>query len=77
MSKSKPSWSDLTPEQVQRLTEFAAANGLYWKQRLNDAWQSGKDTTLPGGYLLRQIRNTWGPIWLTKLPQPRKENHHV
>ena len=27
-------------------------------------WLSGTDAAAPGGHLLRQVRNTYGPRWL-------------
>ena len=65
---SKPAWNDLTPEQRDRLREFAIKHGHRWKEELNWAWSTGKDAALPGGFLLRQIRNTRGPRWLSGLP---------
>jgi hypothetical protein len=50
-----------TPIQYQALIDYAAANGFYWKHKLSTAWMNGTDTPL-----LRQIRNEFGPGWLTK-----------
>ena len=50
----------LTLEQDQALRAFASKHGRTWKQALREAWMRGSD-----GGELRQIRNTFGPSWLT------------
>lgn len=45
--------------------------GRDWKQDLLDAWRTGRDVTSLGGhngrgYLLRQVRNRFGPAWLAQ-----------
>lgn len=52
---------ELTPEQLAALREYAAQHGRYWKNKLRSDWALGRDTQL-----LRQIRNQFGPTWLTK-----------
>lgn len=63
MSK-KASLDDLTPEQRQRLQQFAFVHGKTWKKTLNDMWWDGSDAYQHDGHLLRQIRNQHGPQWL-------------
>lgn len=50
----------LTPEQVNALLTFARRHGHYWKKKLAELWQSGRDSREPEGPLLRQIRNGGG-----------------
>lgn len=54
------------PSQEQRefLFKFRAENGSRWKAAIQSLWATGKDEKVP---LLRQIRNTFGPLWLNKL----------
>ena len=59
----------LSPEQIECLKRFAAANGRNWKQVLRDAWMAGGYDAASGQYIdgpLQQIRNTFGPSWLTR-----------
>lgn len=56
----------MTAEQIQALQAFAAKHGRSWKSKLRSAWASGRDERLPNGALLRQIRNTLGPVGLAK-----------
>jgi len=55
-----PSKESLTPEQANALLTFARRHGRYWKRKLVDLWQSGRDRREPEGPLLRQIRNGGG-----------------
>ncbi len=50
----------LTPEQANALLTFARRHGRYWKRKLAELWQSGRDSGEPEGPLLRQIRNGGG-----------------
>jgi hypothetical protein len=50
----------LTPEQDRALRAFAALHGRTWKAALRGAWMRGTDVGE-----LRQVRNTFGPAWLT------------
>lgn len=54
----------LTDEQREALTTFAAKHGSRWKDRLLDAWMTGRDASEPNGHALRQVRNRFGPSWL-------------
>ena len=59
----------LTPEQIQALVNFATANGRNWKSILRDAWMAGGYDAKTGQYIdgaLQQIRNSFGPTWLTR-----------
>ena len=58
---------DLNEEQRQRLTEFAKKHGTLWRAELPTMWWTGDDARQPNGYLLRQIRNQFGPVWLANL----------
>jgi hypothetical protein len=53
----------LTEEQEQALERFRHRY-KDWKDELRVAWYTGKDTSLQDGALLRQVRNTFGPLWL-------------
>jgi hypothetical protein len=56
----------LTIEHLVALRLFASANGRNWKSALNTAWMTGNYPTgsiLPA---LQQIRNEYGPTWLTR-----------
>lgn len=60
-------------EQWEALQAFAALHGRHWKQALRDAWMNGDYGTFADAGLLQQLRNTFGPAWLTRvdLRQPR------
>ena len=56
-----------TPEQLAALQEFAEMYGRCWKSQLQTAWQLGY--TRREAHLkphLQQIRNQFGPEWLSK-----------
>lgn len=54
------------PEQLAALKAFAKRHGRHWKRALHNAWLDGRDAREPGGALLRQIRNQFGPQWLQR-----------
>ncbi len=56
----------ITLEQDFALKSFARVHGRRWKSQLLAMWASGSDAIQPGGALLRQIRNNFGPRWLKK-----------
>lgn len=58
----------LTTEQRGALSAFAGKHGDRWKQRLLDAWMTGRDAAEPDGHALRQLRNRFGPSWLASQP---------
>jgi hypothetical protein len=62
----------LSPEQEKALVNFAAKYGRRWKSQLNYKWMSGHDCSEEGGNYLRQIRNEFGPAWLTKYRLPER-----
>jgi hypothetical protein len=57
-----------TNEQKNALGE-ALATGRDWKARLRHAWETGDYTGFNPDHvhLLQQIRNQFGPTWLTKV----------
>lgn len=63
MKSKRPSLADLTPEQRDALIAFAQEHGRNWKAALISGWLRA---AFPG--YLQQIRNSFGPEWLTKLP---------
>lgn len=57
-----------TTEQIDALVIFATANGRSWKAHLRHCWEAGCYSQYPGTQrqdLLQQIRNQFGPTWLT------------
>ena len=54
----------LTGEQERALDWFRDRHGKDWRDVLRVAWYTGKDANLRDGAFLRQIRNTFGPLWL-------------
>jgi hypothetical protein len=63
----KSNAADMTAEQKAALMAYALRNGRFWKRRLWAAWINGADTQEPEGAVLRQIRNTHGPSFLTRI----------
>lgn len=61
-TKRTPDLDDLEPDVRATLIAFRDKHGRYWRMKLLDLWQSGKDE----GHL-RVIRNNQGPTWLRKL----------
>lgn len=55
------------PEQLAAVAAYAERHGAQWKNKLHMAWLTGNDTSEPQGALLRQVRNQYGPKWLTKV----------
>ncbi len=59
----------VTLEQKAALIAYADKHGKGWQDRLLQEWRDGTDVNaLPGdhGTYLRQIRNQFGPEWLSK-----------
>ena len=56
-----------TPEQLERLRTFAAANGRTWRSMLRTLWMTGADAAERDGHLLRQVRNSVGPSGLDRI----------
>lgn len=70
----------LAPEQLEALRAFASANGKQWKSKLNVAWSTGRYSDYPGSHeygYLQQVRNTFGPTWLTKFSFNNARTHSV
>lgn len=58
-----------SPEQLRALRDYAAVYGPRWKSRLLQHWQNENLVcpSRPGDLpLLRQVRNQFGPSWLTR-----------
>ncbi len=53
-------------EQLNALANFIDANGKHWKQNLAEGWERGFRDGTPGAALLQQLRNQFGPRWLSK-----------
>ena len=53
-------------EQLAAVRAFKEKHGHDWKVDLLNAWLTGKDASEPNGHLLRQVRNQFGPTWLSK-----------
>jgi len=51
--------------QLRALEGFARRRGRNWKSVLRLLWATGADEREEDGSLLRQVRNTLGPEWLT------------
>lgn len=60
-----------TSAQIEALRGFAQRHGRNWKSKLKAAWAYGKYERHPDAYLLRQMRNTYGPKWLTRFSLTR------
>jgi hypothetical protein len=56
-----------TAAQWKALQAFAARHGRNWKASLREAWMSGHypDSDHDDNACLQQIRNTFGPRWLS------------
>lgn len=73
MRKSNPNL-----EQINALLEYARANGRTWKVQLLEDWQTGRDVSgYSYGHLLRQVRNSFGPMWLIKFKSPMPEDRRA
>lgn len=65
--RTHPTLEDLSPEQRAWLLGFKEANGRTWKDKLMTHWMNGTDDSLNESWFARQIRNNFGPTWLTKM----------
>jgi len=61
---------ELTCEQLAALRNYAAVHGRTWKSKLNWAWMTGNYGIGDASGPLQQIRNTFGPTWLTRFKMP-------
>lgn len=53
-------------EQIQALSDFAAAHGRNWKRDLRHAWETGDYPADCNDAALQQVRNIFGPSWLVR-----------
>jgi hypothetical protein len=60
----------LTTDQLAALRAFAADHGRTWKSQLGAMWCNGQDESAWNGASLREVRNTFGPTWLTRFRLP-------
>jgi hypothetical protein len=70
----------LSADQIRALRTFAEANGRSWKSKLNHAWSTGRYRDYNGADdegSLQQIRNRFGPTWLTRFSFDRAQTHSV
>lgn len=54
-------------EQMAAIRKFAETYGPAWKFVLGQMWWQGRDASQPNGHLLRQVRNQFGPEWLSEV----------
>lgn len=59
-----------TAQQIAALQSFAKANRRNWKQRLNYYWTIANYDDNGDTHILQQIRNEFGPTWLTRFKLP-------
>lgn len=73
MEKKMPS-----PNQLKALRKYAAANGRYWKAKLNDDWTRAC-ARIDGEISpeLQQLRNALGPAWLIRFRFPKDSSESV
>lgn len=80
LAASNAGMKTLSPEQLAALRAFADANGARWKSKLYAAWSTGRYRDYAGteayGYL-QQVRNTFGPSWLTRFSFDDTKTHGV
>lgn len=65
-------------DQLDALDEYAEKMGKDWKDKLLTDWARGTDDRALGGhegrgYLLRQVRNQFGPTWLALYIRPEED----
>jgi hypothetical protein len=71
---------EISADQLAALRTFAKANGRSWKSKLNHAWSTGRYDDYSGtdDYgSLQQIRNRFGPAWLSRFSFDRAKTHSV
>ena len=64
MSATSFKYPTLSAEQAAALIRFANEHGANWKSKLVRLWETGSDPRIADAGLLRQIRNSFGPVWL-------------
>lgn len=57
--------SRLTEEQLAALANFQQLYGQRWRRELKKAWDTSTEHCFPQGAVLRQLRNSFGPAWLS------------
>lgn len=62
--------------QFQALKRWANRHGCCWRYRLKQYWARGVDGMFDDAGLLRQIRNDFGPVWLTQFKLDDPTTHH-
>lgn len=74
---------ELTVEQLSALRTFAWCRGRRWKSDLRTCWETGcyppdqPTNNENNNALLQQIRNTFGPTWLTRFRLDDVSTHKV
>lgn len=58
-----------TTEEMTAIKNYARRWGRYWKEKLATQWWDGSDAAEIDGYLLRRVRNNFGPAWLEQQPE--------
>jgi hypothetical protein len=56
-----------TAEQIAVLHTWSSKHGRTWKSKLREAWMTGDYDGFEGSRYLQQIRNTFGPSWMTRV----------
>jgi hypothetical protein len=46
---------------------WSTKHGCTWKSKLREGWMTGDYDGFEGSSYLQQIRNTFGPSWLTRV----------
>lgn len=79
MARGKSEWDQPSSEQMQALIEWSEYKGRAWKQALRDAWMTGDYDSFEKSNFLQQLRNSFGPSWLTQfsLRQFNTVHEHV
>lgn len=66
-TRRTPDLEDLSLKQRETLIAFRDQHGDGWKEVLAEMWRSSSDLCQPQGHHLRQVRNQFGPKWLSKI----------
>lgn len=66
----------LTGTQLIALQRWARRHGFRWRYHLKAYWERGTDGRFDDAGLLRQIRNDFGPVWLTRFQFDDPTTHH-
>jgi len=64
----------LSHDQLEALTAYAAENGRTWKDKLRTDWMYARARVWRGdndySAELQQVRNVFGPMWLNRFRLP-------